>query len=128
MRRLSDPIKNGLKRGWKVPGGVLGPVPEKIICDVALIGSGAGAGMTAELLAKDEQRLNITPWLVAPNENNDLLRSGDAQLGIPAAIARNAAACWNLGSCGLGCPTNGVANLLAQGLAKRLTARDVSLA
>lgn len=207
MSQLKDPIREGLARGWKVMGGPRGPVPEKIICDVAIIGSGAGAGITAELLAKAglqvviieegplksssdfnqkeseaypslyqesaarktedkainilqgrcvggsttvnwtssfrtpastlkfwqdkfglggytvealapyfaqaEQRLNITPWLVPPNENNDLLRRGAAKLGIPAsAISRNVKGCWNLGSCGLGCPTNAKQSML----------------
>ena len=52
MSQLNDPIKDGLQRGWKVVGGALGAVPEKIVCDVAIIGSGAGAGITAELLAR----------------------------------------------------------------------------
>jgi choline dehydrogenase-like flavoprotein len=207
MSQLKDPIREGIARGWKVMGGALGPVPEKITCDVAIIGSGAGAGVTAELLAKAglqvviveegplrsssdfnqkeseaypslyqesaarktadkainilqgrcvggsttvnwtssfrtpastlrfwqdrfglggytvealapyfaqaEQRLNITPWLVPPNENNDLLRRGAAKLGIPAsAISRNVKGCWNLGSCGLGCPTNAKQSML----------------
>ncbi|WP_309683678.1 GMC family oxidoreductase [Polaromonas sp.] len=207
MSQLKDPIREGIARGWKVSGGPLGPTPEKIVCDVAIIGSGAGAGITAELLAraglqvviveegplksssdfnqkeseaypslyqesaarktadkainilqgrcvggsttvnwtssfrtpaatlkfwqdrfglKDysvdalapyfaqaEQRLNISPWLAAPNENNDLLRRGAAKLGIPAAtISRNVKACWNLGSCGLGCPTNAKQSML----------------
>ncbi len=207
MSQLNDPIKDGLQRGWKVLGGALGPVPEKMVCDVAIIGSGAGAGITAELLtraglqvviieegplksstdfnqleseaypslyqesaarktedqaitilqgrcvggsttvnwtssfrtpaatlkfwqdrfgltdytesalapyfAQAEQRLNISPWLMTPNENNDLLRRGAAQLGISSAsIARNVKGCWNLGSCGLGCPTNAKQSML----------------
>ena len=207
MSQLKDPIREGLARGWKVMGGTLASVPESITCDVAIIGSGAGAGITAELLAKAglqvvmveegplrssgdfnqkeseaypslyqesaarktedkainilqgrcvggsttvnwtssfrtpsstlkywrerfglegyttqalapyfaeaEQRLNITPWLVPPNENNDLLRRGAAKLGIPAsAISRNVKGCWNLGSCGLGCPTNAKQSML----------------
>jgi choline dehydrogenase-like flavoprotein len=207
MSQLQDPIRDGLQRGWKVLGGVLGPAPEKIVCDVAIVGSGAGAGITAELLAKAglrvvmieegplksssdfnqkeseaypqlyqesaarktedkainilqgrcvggsttvnwtssfrtpaptlkfwqaqfalpdyspealapyfaqaEQRLNILPWLTAPNENNDLLRRGAATLGIAAsAISRNVKGCWNLGSCGLGCPTNAKQSML----------------
>ncbi|MGH8034114.1 MAG: GMC family oxidoreductase N-terminal domain-containing protein [Lysobacterales bacterium] len=207
MSQLKDPIKLGIQRGWKVSGGALGPAPEKIVCDVVIIGSGAGAGITAELLAKAglqvviieegplkssadfkqkeseaypslyqesaarktedkainilqgrcvggsttvnwtssfrtpastlkfwqdrfglngysvealapyfaqaEQRLSISPWLVAPNENNDLLRRGAAKLGIPtAAISRNVKDCWNLGSCGLGCPTNAKQSML----------------
>jgi len=207
MSQLKDPIREGIARGWKVMGGALAPVPDTLTCDVAIIGSGAGAGVTAELLAKAglqvviveegplktstdfnqkeseaypslyqesaarktedkavnilqgrcvggsttvnwtssfrtpastlqfwqerfgldayttqalapyfaqaEQRLNITPWLVPPNENNDLLRRGAAKLGIPAsAISRNVKGCWNLGSCGLGCPTNAKQSML----------------
>ncbi|MBX3658194.1 MAG: GMC family oxidoreductase [Ramlibacter sp.] len=207
MSSLQDPIREGLQRGWKVFGGTHGPVPDKLVCDVAIIGTGAGAGITAELLVKAglqvvlveegplrsstdfnqreseaypslyqesaarktedkainilqgrcvggsttvnwtssfrtpggtlaywrehfgledyqddrlspyfqqaEQRLNISPWLTSPNENNDLLRRGAARLGIAAAaIARNVKGCWNLGSCGMGCPTNAKQSML----------------
>ncbi len=207
MSQLKDPIREGIQRGWKVSGGGMGPSPAKIVCDVAIIGSGAGAGITAELLAKAglqvviieegplkssadfnqkeaeaypslyqesaarktedkainilqgrcvggsttvnwtssfrtpastlkfwqdkfrlngytaeslapyfaqvEQRLHISPWLMAPNENNDLLRRGALKLGIPiATISRNVKGCWNLGSCGLGCPTNAKQSML----------------
>jgi len=207
MSQVQDPIREGLMRGWKVLGGALGPVPEKIVCDVAIVGSGAGAGITAELLAKAglkvvmieegplksstdfhqkeseaypqlyqesaarktedkainilqgrcvggsttvnwtssfrtpgptlqfwqdhfgladysvealapyfaqaEKRLSILPWLTPPNENNDLLRRGAAKLGIQAAaISRNVKGCWNIGSCGLGCPTNAKQSML----------------
>ena len=207
MSSLQDPIRDGLRRGWKVLGGPHGEVPPRIACDVAIIGSGAGAGITAELLAKAglkvviveegplksssdfnqqeataypslyqesaarktedkainilqgrcvggsttvnwtssfrtpvptlnywrehfglagfdndalapyftqaERRLNIGPWLTPPNENNDLLRRGAAKLGISAAaIARNVKGCWNLGSCGMGCPTNAKQSML----------------
>jgi choline dehydrogenase-like flavoprotein len=206
MSSLQDPIRDGLKRGWKVLGGAHGAPPGKMVCDVAIIGSGAGAGISAELLARAglqvviveegplksssdfnqkaeaypalyqesagrktadkaitilqgrcvggsttvnwtssfrtpldtlsywqqkfalpdytndalapyfqqaETRLSMGPWLVAPNENNDLLRRGAARLGIPAAaIARNVKGCWNLGSCGMGCPTNAKQSML----------------
>lgn len=207
MSQLPDPVRQGIQRGWKVFGGAQGAAPANIVCDVAIIGSGAGAGITAELLAKAglqvvmieegplkssrdfnqkeseaypslyqesaarktedkaitilqgrcvggsttvnwtssfrtpastlqfwqdrfgltdygvdalapyfeqaERRLNILPWLVAPNENNDLLRRGAAKLGIPAAaISRNVKGCWNLGSCGMGCPTNAKQSML----------------
>lgn len=207
MSSLQDPIRDGLKRGWKVLGGPHGALPSTLTCDVAIIGSGAGAGITAELLSKAglqvvlieegplksssdfrqqeaeaypslyqesaarktedkainilqgrcvggsttvnwtssfrtpaptlqywrdhfglagysvealapyfeqaEQRLNIGAWLAAPNENNDLLRRGAAKLGIAAAtIQRNVKGCWNLGSCGLGCPTNAKQSML----------------
>jgi choline dehydrogenase-like flavoprotein len=207
MSTVKDPIREGLARGWKVAGGRHGEAPARIVCDVAIIGSGAGGGITAELLAKAglhvviveegplrsssdfdqrestaypslyqesaarktedkainilqgrcvggsttvnwtssfrtpsstlqywrdryglagftddalapffaqaEKRLNIGPWLTAPNENNDLLRRGAAKLGVPAAaIARNVKGCWNLGSCGMGCPTNAKQSML----------------
>lgn len=207
MSKLQDPFREGIQRGWKVSGGAFGAPPEKLSCDVVIIGSGAGAGITAELLSKAgldvliieegplktstdfnqkeseaypqlyqesaarktldkainilqgrcvggsttvnwtssfrtpattlsywqqkfelptytadllapyfdqaERRLNILPWLTAANENNDLLRRGAVSLGIPAAsIARNVKGCWNLGSCGLGCPTNAKQSML----------------
>ncbi|MDB5779232.1 MAG: glucose-methanol-choline oxidoreductase [Polaromonas sp.] len=207
MSSLNDPIRDGLQRGWKVLGGPFGPLPEKIACDVAIIGSGAGAGITAELLARAglqvviveegplksssdfnqleseaypalyqesaarktedkainilqgrcvggsttvnwtssfrtpastlkfwqdrfglsgyteaalapyfaqaERRLNIAPWQAAPNENNALLGRGARKLGIhPETISRNVRGCWNLGSCGLGCPTNAKQSML----------------
>ena len=52
MSHFQDPIRDGLQRGWKVLGGAHGMPAEKIICDVAIIGSGAGAGISAELLAR----------------------------------------------------------------------------
>ncbi len=207
MSNIPDPVRDGIARGWKVLGAAHGAPPERITCDVAIIGSGAGAGISAELLARAglsvviveegplktssdftqlesqaypelyqesaarktadkainilqgrcvggsttvnwtssfrtpdatlaywaehfgltdynpqalapyflqaEQRLNIGPWLTPPNENNDLLRRGAAKLGISAAaIARNVKGCWNLGSCGLGCPTNAKQSML----------------
>lgn len=207
MTNIIDPITAGLQRGWKVLGGKHGAMPERISCDVAIIGSGAGAGITAELLTqaglnvviveegqlksssdfkqkepeayaslyqenagrktkdkgitilqgrsvggtttvnwtssfrtppdtlkhwqdryglKDfstetlapyfqqvQTRLNIHPWEVAPNENNELLRRGAAKLGIQAeVIPRNVKGCYNLGSCGMGCPTNAKQSML----------------
>ncbi len=47
---VPDPIEQGLARGWKVRGGPHGDLPETLSCDVAIVGSGAGAGITAELL------------------------------------------------------------------------------
>jgi choline dehydrogenase-like flavoprotein len=207
MSSLPDPIREGLQRGWKVHGGPHAPLPAQITCDVAIVGSGAGAGITAELLTaaglnvviveegplrsssdfrqlesdayaqlyqesngrktadkaiailqgrsvggsttvnwtssfrtpaatlqywadrfalpdmseqamspwfmQAEQRLNIGPWLVPPNANNEKLKIGAARLGITAAaILRNVKGCWNLGSCGLGCPTNAKQSML----------------
>jgi choline dehydrogenase-like flavoprotein len=60
-----------------------------------------------------EQRLNVGVWTTPPNQNNDLLKRGAARLGIPAAaIMRNVKGCWNLGYCGMGCPTNAKQSML----------------
>ena len=207
MSSIPDPILDGLKRGWKVFGGPHAALPATLSCDVAIVGTGAGAGITAELLTQAgldvvlveegplksssdfkqresdayptlyqesaarktsdkainilqgrcvggsttvnwtssfrtppatlrvwqqrfglselteaalapwfegaERRLHITPWLTPPNENNDLLRRGAAKLGIQAAVIdRNVKGCWNLGSCGMGCPTNAKQSML----------------
>ena len=205
---IADPIRDGLVRGWRVFGGARPPPPATLECDVVIVGSGAGAGITAELLtsaglavviveegplrsssdfraqresdaypqlyqesaarktvdkaitilqgrcvggsttvnwtssfrtpsptlafwrerfglseltddaldpwfAQAERRLGIGPWLAPPNENNDLLRRGALKLGISAAaIQRNVKGCWNLGSCGMGCPTNAKQSML----------------
>jgi len=74
---------------------------------------GFGNDTLAPYFAQAERRLSIGPWLTPPNENNDLLRRGAAKLGIEAAaIARNVKGCWNLGSCGMGCPTNAKQSML----------------
>ncbi len=207
MSNIPDPILEGLQRGWKVLGGKHGALPERITCDVAIIGSGAGAGITAELMTKAglnvliieegqlrsssnfkqrepeayaslyqegggrktkdnsiliyqgrsvggsttvnwtssfrtpaatlqvwqdrfglkdynpqalapyfaqaEKRLNIGPWLTPSNENNDILLRGATKLGFHSgAILRNVKGCYNLGSCGMGCPTNAKQSML----------------
>ncbi|MDO9158281.1 MAG: GMC family oxidoreductase N-terminal domain-containing protein, partial [Burkholderiaceae bacterium] len=210
MSSLPDPWVQGLASGWQVLGHTSRP-PERLECDVVVVGTGAGGGITAELLARAglrvvmleegplktsrdfnqleseayptlyqesaarktsdkainilqgrcvggsttvnwtssfrtpsdtlahwrqhfglteltddelapyfqqaERRLSIAPWLVTPNLNNDLLRVGAARLGVEAAaIARNVKGCWNLGSCGLGCPTNAKQSQLLTGV------------
>lgn len=204
---LPDPIQQGLESGWKVFGGPYQPCPAQLDCDVAIVGSGAGAGITAQLLVdagldvliieegplrssrhfkqleseaypqlyqesaarktadksinilqgrcvggsttvnwtssfrtpaatldwwrtqyalpelskaalapwfeQAEQLLGISPWGLPPNENNALLARGAAALGIATGlIQRNVRACWNLGSCGMGCPTNAKQSML----------------
>lgn len=70
-----------------------------------------------------EQRLNVSPWSVPPNENNDLLRRGAQALGIPTAlIRRNVRNCWNLGYCGVGCPTNAKQSMLLTAIPAALSA------
>ena len=217
MSKLPDVFREGQqKNGWKLFNGEQG-LPESLTCDVAIIGTGAGAGITAELLTqagldvilieegplrtssdfnqketeaytdlyqesaaranidnsvtilqgrcvggttvinwtssfrtpqdtlkfwqdnfgladitkesmapyfdKAEARLNILPWAAAPNANNELLRTGATKLGIEAhVIPRNVKGCWNLGSCGMGCPTNAKQSMLVTTIPAALTA------
>ena len=206
---ITDPIKDGLARGWKVTDGGTLPADRDttLEADVVIVGTGAGGGVTAELLAlrglkvllleegglhsssdfrmreseayptlyqesasrktKDkgisilqgktvggttvvnwtasfrtppatlahwqshfglddltvdgmaswfelmERRLNIAPWALPPNRHNQLLADGLTKLGIPAqVIPRNVKLCWNLGYCGMGCPTNAKQSML----------------
>jgi choline dehydrogenase-like flavoprotein len=208
MSGFPDPVAAGVERGWEVIDGARAQdLPQRIECDVAIVGTGAGGGVTAEVLAKNglavvlveegplkssrdfdmreaqaypalyqesaarktkdkainilqgrcvggsttvnwtssfrtppatlafwrdrrgipgydveelapwfaqaERRLSIGPWLAAPNENNDLLRRGAVALGIEApSIRRNVNNCFNLGYCGMGCPTNAKQSML----------------
>ena len=59
MGQVPDPIREGLARGWHVLGGAHGAPPERLACDVAIVGSGAGAGITAELMARAGLRVVI---------------------------------------------------------------------
>lgn len=207
MSTFPDPVADGLARGWAVIDASRGPLPARIDADVAIVGTGAGGGTTAEVLARAglrvvmieegplkssrdftlreadaypqlyqesagrrtldraitilqgrcvggsttvnwtssfrtpdetlawwverwalpgfapealspwfaqaERRLGIGPWLAPPNENNDLLRRGAMKLGLSApAIPRNVRGCFNLGYCGMGCPTNAKQSML----------------
>ena len=204
---IRDPIADGIAAGWKLTDGARLVADVALEADVAIVGSGAGGGVAAEILAKAglsvilveegplkssrdfkmreaeayaqlyqesaarktsdkaitilqgrcvggsttvnwtssfrtppatlayweknfglkdcsvaalapwfeamERRLSIAPWTVPPNENNDLLRRGADKLGLhSAAIRRNVKGCWDLGYCGMGCPTNAKQSML----------------
>ena len=204
---IPDPIRLGIDRGWKVLDAAAMESDQQLDFDVVVVGSGAGGGVTAEILteagvkvaiveegplasssefrmrereayprlyqesagrqtrdkaitilqgrcvggsttvnwtssfrtppatlahwrsahglavmneaamapwfARMEERLSIAPWPVPPNENNDILRRGCEKLGFSSgAMARNVKGCWNLGYCGMGCPTNAKQSML----------------
>jgi choline dehydrogenase-like flavoprotein len=74
---------------------------------------GFGADDLAPWFARMEARLGIAPWPLAPNANNAALARGAAAIGVAtAAISRNVRGCWNLGYCGMGCPTNAKQSML----------------
>ena len=60
-----------------------------------------------------ENRLNISPWHLPANRNNQLLANGAKKLGWKyAVISRNVNGCANLGYCGMGCPINAKQSML----------------
>ena len=60
-----------------------------------------------------EQRLNIAPWQVPPNLNNQKLADGLNKLGWSSQIIRrNVNGCANLGYCGTGCPIDAKQSML----------------
>lgn len=74
---------------------------------------GVSPAEMAPWFARMEQRLNITPWTMPPNTNNHILRTGCEKLGFGwSIIPRNVNGCWNLGYCGMGCPTNAKQSML----------------
>ncbi|MEO6697882.1 MAG: GMC family oxidoreductase [Paraperlucidibaca sp.] len=74
---------------------------------------GLDVAAMAPWFARAEQRLSINPWMVPANPNNDVIRIGCEALGWSwHTIPRNVAGCWNLGYCGVGCPTNAKQSML----------------
>ncbi|MFZ5605011.1 MAG: GMC family oxidoreductase N-terminal domain-containing protein [Pseudomonadota bacterium] len=62
---------------------------------------------------KMEQRLSVAKWAIKPNANNSVLSDGCSKLGLHwDIIPRNVKNCWNLGYCGMGCPTNAKQSML----------------
>ncbi len=204
---IPDPVREGIARGWHIVDAAALETDRTLEADVVIVGSGAGGGVTAEILALAglkvaiveegalrsssdfkmreadayptlyqesaarqtldkgikilqgrtvggsttvnwtssfrtptatldywranfalagydietmahwfavmEGRLNVSDWQAPPNENNDLLKRGADKLGIPSGfIRRNVRGCWNLGYCGMGCPTNAKQSML----------------
>jgi len=204
---IPDPVQQGIARGWRIVDGARLETDRTLDADVVIVGSGAGGGVTAEILAlaglgvviveegalrssRDfkmreaeaypslyqesaarqtadkgvkilqgrtvggsttvnwtssfrtpaptldywrsqfglegfdaeamapwfalmEARLGVGDWQAAPNENNALLKRGADKLGISSGlIRRNVKGCWNLGYCGMGCPTNAKQSML----------------
>ncbi|MCU1741368.1 MULTISPECIES: GMC family oxidoreductase [Pseudomonas] len=74
---------------------------------------GHSSAEMAPWFEKMEQRLGVAPWVMPPNANNDVIRNGCEALGYSwKVIPRNVRGCWNLGYCGMGCPTNAKQSML----------------
>lgn len=75
----------------------------------------------APWFAEREKRLNIQPWAIPANANNHVLQAGCEKLGWSwHGIPRNVTGCWNLGYCGMGCPTNAKQSMLVTTLPEAL--------
>lgn len=60
-----------------------------------------------------EFKLSVRPWETSPNANNQALARGAGKLGVDfGLIRRNVKGCWNLGYCGMGCPTDAKQSML----------------
>ncbi len=60
-----------------------------------------------------EQKLNMSPWQMPPNANNQVLADGAYKLGWSSkVIPRNVKGCANLGYCGMGCPLDAKQSML----------------
>lgn len=67
----------------------------------------------APWFAAMEHKLSVRAWDTPPNANNDALLRGAQALGVDfGLIRRNVKGCWNLGYCGMGCPTNAKQSML----------------
>ncbi|EIK98523.1 glucose-methanol-choline oxidoreductase [Pseudomonas sp. M47T1] len=74
---------------------------------------GHGVDDMAPWFERMEQRLGVAPWLIPPNANNEVISRGCEALGYHwKVIPRNVRGCWNLGYCGMGCPTNAKQSML----------------
>ncbi|HEV2220389.1 MAG TPA: GMC family oxidoreductase [Casimicrobiaceae bacterium] len=83
---------------------------------------GFGPGDLAPWFDRVEQRLGVAPWATAPNANNAALATGAEKLGLHwGTIRRNVRGCWNLGYCGLGCPTNAKQSMLVTTIPQALS-------
>jgi choline dehydrogenase-like flavoprotein len=83
---------------------------------------GFGPGDLAPWFDRIEQRLGVAAWTIAPNANNAALAAGAEKLGLHwGTIRRNVRGCWNLGYCGLGCPTNAKQSMLVTTIPRALS-------
>ncbi|MBS0327080.1 MAG: GMC family oxidoreductase [Proteobacteria bacterium] len=74
---------------------------------------GFGSADLAPWFEHAEARVGVVAWAQAPNANNAALALGAERLGLAhGSIRRNVRGCWNLGYCGLGCPTNAKQSML----------------
>ena len=57
MSSVDDPVAAGLARGWRVVDAGAAAAPDRLTCDVAIVGTGAGGAISAEILARSGLRV-----------------------------------------------------------------------
>ncbi len=83
---------------------------------------GFGPSDLAPWFDRVEQQLGVAPWTIPANANNEALATGAEKLGLHwGTIRRNVRGCWNLGYCGLGCPTNAKQSMLVTTIPRALS-------
>lgn len=88
---------------------------------------GFGPSDLAPWFDRVEAQLGVAPWTIPANANNETLAIGAERLGLHwGTIRRNVRGCWNLGYCGLGCPTNAKQSMLVTTIPRAL-ARGATL-
>ncbi|MGE0802988.1 MAG: GMC family oxidoreductase N-terminal domain-containing protein, partial [Lautropia sp.] len=78
MSRFPDPIAAGLDRGWQVIDASIAAIPPALTADVVIIGSGAGGGITAEVLARHGLRVLIVEEGPLRSSRDFRMREADA--------------------------------------------------
>ena len=78
MSSFPDPVADGLARGWKVLDATAAALPEQVDCDVAIVGTGAGGGITAEILARAGLRVLMIEEGPLKSSRDFRMREADA--------------------------------------------------
>jgi choline dehydrogenase-like flavoprotein len=75
---IPDPYQAGLARGWKVVDGARADADGSLDADVVIVGSGAGGGVTAEILALAGLRVLIVEEGSLKSSRDFRMREADA--------------------------------------------------
>ncbi|MFO1300477.1 MAG: GMC family oxidoreductase [Burkholderiaceae bacterium] len=78
MSSFPDPVAEGLARGWKVLDATAAALPGQVDCDVAIVGTGAGGGITAEILARAGLRVAMIEEGPLASSRDFRMREADA--------------------------------------------------
>lgn len=75
---FADPVRDGLRRGWAVLDAGAAKLPEEAQFDVVVVGTGAGGGTTAEILARAGLRVLLVEEGPLYTSSDFRMRESDA--------------------------------------------------